>query len=202
MKLSNFFLSLYHNSKSAIMKQLFGNKLLTFSREEKTNSQKIFSFIFGIILFLCILPGLFILIGIYSKDYVLLTLTKIYKFIELTVSIAGMAVGLFFIIWAALSLWKIGKGTPTLDAPTQELVISGPYRLCRNPMGFGVLLYYLGIGTLIGGLVVGIMCFIFGITIGSIYHKFFEESELEERFGEEYKQYKEKTPFLFPRIKT
>ena len=125
---------------------------------------------------------------------------KIFNIIELTVSILGMTTGLFFMLWAAICLWRIGKGTPVPNAPTQNLVISGPYKLCRNPIEFGAVLYYLGIGTLIGGIVVGIISFILGLTIGSIYHKFFEEKELEKRFSEEYKQYKEKTPFIFPRI--
>jgi len=183
------------------MSQLIINRLLTFSGKNNSNSHKIISLILGIIIFLGILPGIFILIGLYSKDYVLAALSKIIKIIELSVSVLGITAGLFFLLWAALTLWKIGKGTPAPTAPTQNLVIAGPYKLCRNPIEFGAILYYLGVGTLIGGLVVGIIGFILGFVIGSAYHKFVEEKELEERFGEEYKQYKEKTPFIFPMIK-
>ena len=183
------------------MSQLIVNRLLTFTGKNNSKSRKIVSFILGIIIFLGILPGIFILIGLYSKDYVLVTLAKIIKIIELAVSVLGMTAGLFFLLWAALTLWKIGKGTPAPTAPTQNLVIAGPYKLCRNPIEFGAILYYWGVGTLIGGLVVGIISFILGFATGSVYHKFIEEKELEERFGEEYKQYKENTPFIFPRIK-
>ena len=35
--------------------------------------------------------------------------------------------------------------------------------------------------------------------IGSAYHKYIEEIELEIRFGDEYKQYKKNTPFIIPK---
>jgi protein-S-isoprenylcysteine O-methyltransferase Ste14 len=58
----------------------------------------------------------------------------------------------------------------------------------------------LGIGTFFEGLMVGIISCVLGFTVGSIYHKFIEEKELEERFGDEYKKYKQNIPFLFPKI--
>ena len=36
--------------------------------------------------------------------------------------------------WLSSYLWFIGKGTPSPAAPTQKLVIIGPYKLCRNPV--------------------------------------------------------------------
>jgi protein-S-isoprenylcysteine O-methyltransferase Ste14 len=81
------------------------------------------------------------------------------------------------------------------------LTVTGPYKYCRNPIEFGAIIYYLGIGIFIGGIFVGITSCILGFIIGSAYHKFIEEKELEERFGEEYIRYKENTPFVFPRIK-
>ena len=182
------------------MKPFIVNRLFTFSGEKSSKSYKIISLIFGVLIFLCVIPGIFILLGLHSKDYVLVTLAKIFEIIELTVSILGMTIGLFFLVWAALTLWKIGKEISAPNAPPQYLVITGPYKLCRNPIELGAVLYYLGIGTFIGGIIVGIISFLLGFTFGSIYHKFFEEKELKKRFGEEYKQYKDKTPFIFPRI--
>ena len=54
---------------------------------------------------------------------------------------------------------------------------------------------------LYGGIVTGIVCFILGAVVGSLYHKLIEEKELELRFGDEYKEYKKVTPFLFPMLK-
>ena len=103
--------------------------------------------------------------------------------------------------WTTIFQWKIGKGVPTPNAPTQHLVTTGPYKFCRNPIEFGAIFYYLGIGTVVRDITVGIICFLLGLIIGSIYHKFIEEVELEARFGDEYKQYKKGIPFLIPRFR-
>jgi protein-S-isoprenylcysteine O-methyltransferase Ste14 len=81
------------------------------------------------------------------------------------------------------------------------LIITGPYKYCRNPIEFGAILYYLGLGTLIGGIITGAINGILGFTVGSMYHKCIEEKELEKRFGEEYINYKKHTPFVIPKIK-
>jgi protein-S-isoprenylcysteine O-methyltransferase Ste14 len=112
-----------------------------------------------------------------------------------------MIIGLYYLIWSTVTQWKKGEGTPAPNAPTQHLIITGPYKYSRNPIEFGAIMYYLGFGTFVGGIIVGIICFILGFTVGSIYHKFIEEKELEKRFGEEYIKYKENTPFVFPKLK-
>jgi protein-S-isoprenylcysteine O-methyltransferase Ste14 len=94
----------------------------------------------------------------------------------------------------------IGKGTPVPLAPTQSLIITGPYKLCRNPIHFGTIIYYLGVGTLVGSLTVGIMNFLLGLILFSFYNKFVEEKELLLRFGKEYEAYKRNTPFLIPKL--
>jgi len=103
--------------------------------------------------------------------------------------------------WTTVFQWKIGEGVPTPNAPTQHLVTTGPYKLCRNPIEFGAIFYYFGIGTIVQGITVGIICFLLGLIIGSVYHKFIEEIELETRFGDEYKQYRNSTPFLIPKLR-
>ena len=170
-----------------------------FKSKEKNNSTsfKIISLIAGVVIFLGILPGLFILIGIYFKDNVW---ESIFKIFESVMSILGITIGSFFLVWATVIQWKTGKGTPAPNAPPQFLVISGPYKYCRNPIELGAIFYYLGIGTLFGGIVVGVICFILGFTVGSFYNLFFEEKELEKRFGEEYIRYRETTPFIIPRV--
>jgi len=47
--------------------------------------------------------------------------------------------GISFAAWALWCQWNIGKGTPVPVAPTQKLIVTGPYTYCRNPMVFGVL---------------------------------------------------------------
>jgi protein-S-isoprenylcysteine O-methyltransferase Ste14 len=121
--------------------------------------------------------------------------------IEFAIFIVSLVVGVFFLVWTTIFQWKVGNGVPTPNAPTQHLVTTGPYRLCRNPIELGAIFYYLGIGTVIGGILVGIICFLLGLIIGSAYHKFVEEIELEIRFVDEYRQYRKETPFLFPKFR-
>ena len=180
------------------MKKYLIRQLINFHTRERSRTYRIVSLIGGGLFFLIILPALFIFIGFFIKDNLPVALDRP---AELVISIAGLLVGMSFLIWTTVSQWKIGEGTPAPNAPTRRLVVAGPYRLCRNPIEFGAIFYYLGAGTLVGGITVGIVCFLLGFLIGSAYHKFFEEDELEIRFGDEYRHYKKKTPFLFPRFK-
>jgi protein-S-isoprenylcysteine O-methyltransferase Ste14 len=82
---------------------------------------------------------------------------------------------------------------------TQELLVSGPFHYCRNPMSFGTILIYVGISLLIRSWsALGIAVIFSGLLI--VYLKRIEEQELEIRFGEKYLEYKKKTSFLIPRF--
>ena len=179
------------------MNQPIINRVLKSKRKNNSTSYKIISLITGAIIFLGILPGIFIFVGIYFKDNVW---ESVFQFFELVMSIIGVTIGSFFLLWATVTQWKTGKGTPAPNAPPQLLIISGPYKYCRNPIQFGAIFYYLGIGTIIGGIVTGCISFILGFIIGSIYNIFFEEKGLEKRFGDDYIQYRDRTPFIIPRF--
>lgn len=122
--------------------------------------------------------------------------------IELGVSILSLIIGVFFFAWSIYTQVRIGKGTPVPIAPPQRLIVTGPYALCRNPLQLGVILYYLGVGTYFGSLKIGLTIFFLGLILGSSYHKFIEEKELRLRFGEEYEEYRKRTPFLIPKLWT
>ena len=126
------------NCMEDIMKQNLVDFLLRFSRKDNSKRYKIISLILGSIFFLLILPGVFMVIGFFIKNYVTINLNKI---IELTISISGIITCLYFLIWSTLTQWKIGGGTPAPNAPTQRLIIIGPYKYCRNPIEFGAILY-------------------------------------------------------------
>jgi protein-S-isoprenylcysteine O-methyltransferase Ste14 len=107
--------------------------------------------------------------------------------------------GLFFGIWSNLVQFEQGRGTPLPVMPTQELLLKGPYRYCRNPMTFGTILFYLGLGVAVGTVAgIGIALGIAGLLI--LYLKRVEERELGERFGEPYLRYKREVPFIIPRL--
>ena len=59
---------------------------------------------------------------------------------------------------------------------------------------------YFGISAYIGSVSAFLFTVIFATAI-MIYNKFVEEKELEERFGEYYRKYKERVPFVIPRFR-
>jgi len=81
---------------------------------------------------------------------------------------------------------------------TQKLLISGPFKQCRNPMTLGTILLYLGV-SIIAGSLSALVIVVLLMSLLMLYLKNIEEKELEIRFGEDYLKYKSKTPFIIPR---
>ena len=111
-----------------------------------------------------------------------------------------MLVGFGFAFWSVYDEFDRGRGTPLPMLPTQELLVSGPFRYCRNPMTLGTILAYLGIAIIAGTLCGAAIALLIGAGL-IFYIKRFEERELEERFGEAYVKYKREVPFMIPRIR-
>ena len=181
------------------MKQKLINFLLSFNRKKNYSTEyKFFSIIMGIIFYLVILPIIIIWISILIGKYIPnINLPRIY---ELLFSIISIIFGLYFISWTAMSHWISGKGTPVFNAPSKKLIITGPYKLSRNPIQLGAIFYFLGLGMIYEGVMIGVITFIITTIGASMFHKFIEEEELIKKFGDEYIEYKETTPFLFPNI--
>jgi len=179
------------------MFEKYSDTLLAFMKRKTSLPYHLISLAVGTIFFLLILPSAFFGIGLLiSRDIPI----QWPRWLEIGLACPTILLGLFFLAWATLTQWRIGQGTPAPNAPTQRLVVAGPYKLCRNPIQLGAVLYYWGIGSLLGNLTIGIICLVLGLIIGSGYHKYFEEKELVVRFGEEYLAYKRETPFLIPRL--
>jgi protein-S-isoprenylcysteine O-methyltransferase Ste14 len=147
--------------------------------------------------FLIVVPG--ILFGIGYWIYMHLVIPNV-DLVRIVAAWISMLAGLFLLGWTYFSQVTIGKGTPNPIAPTHKLVVTGPYKWCRNPMQLGVMVYYFGIGSLLSSVWIGILMFFLALILGTIFHKLFEEKELKLRFGDQYEQYKAETPFLFPKI--
>jgi protein-S-isoprenylcysteine O-methyltransferase Ste14 len=111
-----------------------------------------------------------------------------------------LAVGMVFGLWSNFAEITRGRGTPLPMMPTQELLIDGPFRYCRNPMTFGTLTAYTGIGILAGTPAGLAIVFVFGSLLIA-YLKLIEEKELAARFGEPYLAYKRSVPFLIPSLR-
>ncbi|MBN1548845.1 MAG: isoprenylcysteine carboxylmethyltransferase family protein [Syntrophaceae bacterium] len=115
------------------------------------------------------------------------------------VSLPLLITGSLLWLWSVLHFAK-AKGTPVPVSPPAKLVDTGPYAYVRNPMLSGVFLILFGIAFLMGSLS---LLFIFtpafmGCSI--LEFKLIEEPELEKRLGENYMDYKRRTPILIPKF--
>jgi len=108
-----------------------------------------------------------------------------------------MLCGFGFAFWSISDQLFKARGTPIPVVATQELLVSGPFRLCRNPMGLGAIMAYLGVSLLTGSLS-SILCAVLFAALFIFYVKGFEEKELEARFGQSYRDYRAVTPFIIP----
>ena len=116
-------------------------------------------------------------------------------------SIGGSIFGIGLLLWAypVYLFITIGKGTLAPWVPTQKLIITGPYRYCRNPMITGILFILVGEGLFLGsiGILLWAAWFFF---MNTNYFHFIEEPGLVKRFGEDYMRYKKNVPMWIPRF--
>jgi len=105
--------------------------------------------------------------------------------------------GIALVSWSVLTQYRVGDGTPAPMVATQKLVTQGPYSYTRNPMTLGALFLYSGIAIwMSSGVLIILSTIIFSTLLTFIYTH--ETRELAERFGEEYLEYRKRTPFLIP----
>lgn len=110
-----------------------------------------------------------------------------------------LSAGLFLAGWTMVLFNNVGKGTLAPWNPPENLVVKGPYRYVRNPMIIGVLLVLISEYFLLNAIEILWWTVLFFI-INNIYFYVFEERQLENRFGEEYKKYKKNVPMWIPRF--
>ncbi len=109
-------------------------------------------------------------------------------------------VGFTLIVWCLLKFWKV-KGTPVPFNPPQTLVTSGPYAYVRNPMLSGIFFLLFGLGFALQSV---FLIFVFTplfIAVNVAEIKTIEEPELAIRLGQDYLEYKKKTPMFFPHLR-
>ena len=95
---------------------------------------------------------------------------------------------------------RIGRGTLAPWSPTKKLVFNGMYAYVRNPMIMGVLITLLGESLSILSRPILIFAAIFFI-VNQVWFLFYEEPDLEKKFGDEYRNYKKNVPRWIPRMK-
>jgi protein-S-isoprenylcysteine O-methyltransferase Ste14 len=115
---------------------------------------------------------------------------------------SGLAIG----IKSTRLLYEEGFGLPWGEVRRQvqsrRLVTTGPYAYTRNPMVLGYSLLPLGMGLMFRSPGMALPTTAAVLIVNIVIVKNREEPELERRFGEEYLDYKRRTPFLIPRART
>ena len=92
-----------------------------------------------------------------------------------------------------------GHGTPAPIAPTQHLVVGGPYRYTRNPGYVAVTAMIAGQGLFFGSAAV----LVYAALVALAFHVFvvlYEEPTLRRTFGAEYEAYCRAVPRWMPRL--
>lgn len=115
-----------------------------------------------------------------------------------TVFFAGLSIG----IKSTRLLYREGFGLPWGEArrevQSERLVTTGPYAYTRNPMVLGYSLLPLGMGLMFRSPGMAFPTTAAVLLINIVLVKTREEPNLERRFGEEFLDYKRRTPFLIP----
>lgn len=110
-----------------------------------------------------------------------------------------LTVGLVLLVSSNRFLIKKGRGAPAFLL-TKQLITDGLYGRTRNPMSLGFYAACAGIGMIAGSLTVTLGVLLIIVPVHAINLKYFEERELELRYGPPYVDYRQRVPFLIPRL--
>ena len=173
-------------------------KLLEQARHEYNPNQRTVLMIFLAPIFLLLLPYLVATWGAKIDAH--------WQFAPMLSEPINLILGLLLIvpfwllgIWSVYAQLTIGRGTPIPLMATQKLIIQPPFSYCRNPMALGAIGMYLGVAVLFRSWGAALLVLL-GAAALLTYIKLVEEKEMAARFGEEYRAYKQQTPFLIPRF--
>jgi len=137
----------------------------------------------------CIVPYL-----IYNPQDLFVESHPIMKIAGVLVGAGGLALFLYTVFLFRV----VGQGTLAPWSEKQRLVVTGPYRYCRNPMISGVLFVLLGETLFTASPHILAWAALFMI-INTVYFMLAEEPALERQFGNEYRRYKKHVPRWLPR---
>jgi protein-S-isoprenylcysteine O-methyltransferase Ste14 len=107
--------------------------------------------------------------------------------------------GLYFLAVSNKLLRALGSGANAFRL-TKRVVAQDIYQYTRNPMSLGYYLFGLSIAFITASRLLAAAVLLGIIPAHLLFLKFFEEKELELRFGEPYLRYRRSVPFLIPRL--
>jgi protein-S-isoprenylcysteine O-methyltransferase Ste14 len=111
-----------------------------------------------------------------------------------------LAIPGFYLLGVTNKLLRaLGSGTNAFIL-TKRVVDDDIYKRTRNPMSLGFYLLALATGFITGSTFATLAVALAVIPSHILFLKYFEEKELELRFGESYLEYKKTVPFLMPKL--
>ena len=142
----------------------------------------------GTIVFLALAPG--VVAGLIPWLITAWRIPWTGRWLALVAIVAGVAIlaGVSVLLDAFVRFAR-ADGTPAPPAPTAHLVVVGPYRYVRNPMYLAVLAIILGQALLFGSIATLVYGAIVLVAFVS-FVRFYEEPTLEERYGDQYREYR------------
>ncbi len=123
-----------------------------------------------------------------------------WKSLFLAIGIITAIPGLYFLGITNKLLRALGNGANAFRL-TKQIVADDIYKRTRNPMSLGFYLFALALGFASNSTFILLAVSLGLIPAHIFFLKYFEELELELRFGEVYLEYKKTVPFLFPKFK-
>jgi protein-S-isoprenylcysteine O-methyltransferase Ste14 len=108
-----------------------------------------------------------------------------------------VAFGLFFLLWARITLGTNWSGTVTIKE-NHELITTGPYAIVRHPIYTGMLVMLFGVAILTGHAIV--FGFVAVVTVAMWVKSLTEEGMMTKEFPDAYPAYRQRVPALIPFI--
>ncbi len=116
-----------------------------------------------------------------------------------TVGIILMWAGAALAIYCTILMFIYAKGTPLVTSSPQKILVRNIYAYIRHPMMWALFIVVLGEALTFGQYIL----FIWLIAMSRIIYLVvvnYEEPQLENRFGEDWKEYCQKVPRWLPRF--
>jgi protein-S-isoprenylcysteine O-methyltransferase Ste14 len=125
---------------------------------------------------------------------VTLSLPAVLPAIGIVLLLAASALG----IWSAIVMSTLGGGTPLPAAMPNRMVIAGPYLWVRNPMAVAGIVQGVAVGLVLSSWLV-VAYALAGSLIWNYAVRPHEEADLEQRFGDEFRRYRDTVRCWIPR---
>ncbi|MBN2054499.1 isoprenylcysteine carboxylmethyltransferase family protein [bacterium] len=111
------------------------------------------------------------------------------------------ATGIFIVWYSYGYLYIKGKGSPGshVDGGTRQMVTTGIFSVIRHPSVVGKLIGVLGLGVLFASPSFTVFIIPVLLLYSILTNRFLQEKYCEDKFGDEYREYRCRTPMLIPR---